>query len=80
AYMEDHLQNQDRLEKEWVALCGYQAEPAVCSSAQDKNNTKKNRPNCVLTYDHSRVLLKAENNQSCSDYINASLIVRTDLH
>ncbi|KAK2860049.1 hypothetical protein Q7C36_004215 [Tachysurus vachellii] len=78
AYMEDHLQNQDRLEKEWVALCGYQAEPAVCSSAQDKNNTKKNRPNCVLTYDHSRVMLKAENNQSGSDYINASLIMDHD--
>ncbi|TTA98335.1 Receptor-type tyrosine-protein phosphatase N2 [Bagarius yarrelli] len=75
AYMEDHLQNRDRLEKEWEALCGYQAEPASCSTAQDKNNTKKNRPNGVLAYDHSRVVLKVENNQSGSDYINASLIM-----
>ncbi|KAF7706790.1 hypothetical protein HF521_020044 [Silurus meridionalis] len=78
AYMEDHLQNQDRLEKEWEALCGYQAEPAACSAAQDKNNAKKNRPNSVLAYDHSRVTLKAENNQSRSDYINASLIMDHD--
>ncbi|MCJ8731185.1 hypothetical protein PDJAM_G00196370 [Pangasius djambal] len=78
AYMEDHLQNQDRLEKEWEALCGYQAEPAACSSAQDKNNAKKNRANGVLAYDHSRVTLKAENNQSNSDYINASLIMDHD--
>ncbi|XP_053486142.1 receptor-type tyrosine-protein phosphatase N2-like [Ictalurus furcatus] len=78
AYMEDHLQNQDRLEKEWEALCGYQAEPSACSSAQDKNNARKNRPNGVLAYDHSRVTLKAENNQSSSDYINASLIMDHD--
>ncbi|XP_053361437.1 receptor-type tyrosine-protein phosphatase N2 [Clarias gariepinus] len=78
AYMEDHLQNQDRLEKEWEALCGYQAEPAACSAAQDKSNAKKNRPSGVLAYDHSRVTLKAENNQSSSDYINASLIMDHD--
>ncbi|KAF4088722.1 hypothetical protein AMELA_G00057960 [Ameiurus melas] len=30
------------------------------------------------TYDHSRVTLKAENNQSSSDYINASLIMDHD--
>ncbi|KAJ3611376.1 hypothetical protein NHX12_021392, partial [Muraenolepis orangiensis] len=27
AYMEDHLRNKNRLEGEWEALCGYQAEP-----------------------------------------------------
>ncbi|XP_062850582.1 receptor-type tyrosine-protein phosphatase N2 isoform X2 [Trichomycterus rosablanca] len=77
-YMEDHLQNQDRLEKEWEALCAYQAEPATCSSAQEKNNAKKNRANSALAYDHSRFLLKVENNQNSSDYINASLIMDHD--
>ncbi|XP_072543257.1 receptor-type tyrosine-protein phosphatase N2 [Salminus brasiliensis] len=78
SYMEDHLQNRDRLEKEWEALCGYQAEPAACSIGQDKHNTKKNRPGGVLVYDHSRFTLKAENNHSSSDYINASLIMDHD--
>ncbi|XP_066537009.1 receptor-type tyrosine-protein phosphatase N2 [Hoplias malabaricus] len=78
SYMEDHLQNRDRLEKEWEALCGYQAEPAACSVSQEKQNAKKNRPNGVLVYDHSRFTLKAENNQNNNDYINASLIMDHD--
>lgn len=41
--MEDHLRNQDRLAKEWQALCAYQAEPSVCSIAQSEANLKKNR-------------------------------------
>uniref|UniRef100_A0A8D2QM85 Protein tyrosine phosphatase receptor type N n=1 Tax=Zosterops lateralis melanops TaxID=1220523 RepID=A0A8D2QM85_ZOSLA len=43
AYMEDHLRNQDRLAKEWQALCAYQAEPSICSIAQSEANLKKNR-------------------------------------
>jgi len=41
AYMEDHLRNKDRLMKEWVALCSYQAEPSAVS--QSDANAKKNR-------------------------------------
>lgn len=41
--MEDHLRNQDRLAKEWQALCAYQAEPSICSIAQSEGNLKKNR-------------------------------------
>ncbi|XP_049337902.1 receptor-type tyrosine-protein phosphatase N2 isoform X2 [Astyanax mexicanus] len=78
SYMEDHLQNRDRLQKEWEALCGYQAEPASCSISQDKQNTKKNRPAGALAYDHSRFTLKSENNHGSSDYINASLIMDHD--
>lgn len=29
--MEDHLKNKDRLDKEWGALCAYEADP--CSTA-----------------------------------------------
>lgn len=43
AYMEDHLRNQDRLAKEWQALCAYQAEPNTCATAQGESNIKKNR-------------------------------------
>ena len=33
AYMEDHLKNKQRLEQEWVALCGYEAEPSSTTTA-----------------------------------------------
>nr|XP_057915902.1 receptor-type tyrosine-protein phosphatase N2 [Doryrhamphus excisus] len=75
SYMEDHLKNKNRLEREWEALCSYQAEPSTCSVAQ---SAKKNRSDAVLPYDHSRIILKAENNHSGSDYINASPIMDHD--
>ncbi|KAG8506107.1 Receptor-type tyrosine-protein phosphatase N2 [Galemys pyrenaicus] len=75
AYMEDHLKNRNRLEEEWAALCTYQAEPGSSLVAQREENAAKNRCPAVLTYDHSRVLLKSENSHSRSDYINASPIV-----
>ncbi|KAJ8272471.1 hypothetical protein GJAV_G00089470 [Gymnothorax javanicus] len=78
SYMEDHLKNKNRLDKEWEALCAYQAEPNSCTIAQRDGNAKKNRSNAVLVYDHSRISLKAENNQGNSDYINASPIMDHD--
>ncbi|ELK19044.1 Receptor-type tyrosine-protein phosphatase N2, partial [Pteropus alecto] len=78
AYMEDHLQNKDRLQKEWEALCAYQAEPNSSLVAQREENVPKNRCPAVLTYDHSRVLLRPEGSHSSSDYINASPITDHD--
>uniref|UniRef100_A0A3Q2PLR3 Protein tyrosine phosphatase receptor type N2 n=1 Tax=Fundulus heteroclitus TaxID=8078 RepID=A0A3Q2PLR3_FUNHE len=78
SYMEDHLKNKNRLEREWEALCSYQAEPSTCSVGQGEQNSKRNRPNAVVVYDHSRITLKAENNHSNSDYINASPIMDHD--
>ncbi|XP_074171128.1 receptor-type tyrosine-protein phosphatase N2 isoform X1 [Rhinolophus sinicus] len=78
AYMEDHLRNKHRLEEEWEALCAYQAEPNSSLVAQREENAPKNRCPAVLTYDHSRVLLKSENSHSKSDYINASPIMDRD--
>ncbi|KAI4543243.1 hypothetical protein MG293_006037 [Ovis ammon polii] len=78
AYMEDHLKNKNRLEKEWEALCAYQAEPNSSLVAQREENLPKNRCPAVLTYDHSRVRLKSENSHSSSDYINASPIMDHD--
>ena len=46
--MEDHLKNQNRLEKEWEALCGYQAEPNASTTGLGAGNTKKNRSNAVV--------------------------------
>lgn len=73
--MEDHLKNKDRLEQEWVALCAYEAEPCATTIAVKGENSKKNRYNDVLPYDHARVVLNELSNISGSDYINASTIV-----
>ncbi|XP_036719782.1 receptor-type tyrosine-protein phosphatase N2 [Balaenoptera musculus] len=78
AYMEDHLKNKNRLEKEWEALCAYQAEPNSSLVAQREENVPKNRCPAVLTYDHSRIRLKSENSHRSSDYINASPIMDHD--
>uniref|UniRef100_A0A8B9PAL4 Protein tyrosine phosphatase receptor type N2 n=1 Tax=Apteryx owenii TaxID=8824 RepID=A0A8B9PAL4_APTOW len=75
SYMEDHLKNKNRLEKEWEALCAYQAEPNATTIAQREENIQKNRSQAVVPYDHSRICLKAENSHDNSDYINASPIV-----
>ncbi|XP_057679841.1 receptor-type tyrosine-protein phosphatase N2 [Corythoichthys intestinalis] len=78
SYMEDHLKNKNRLQREWEALCLYQAEPATCNVARSEQSVRKNRSDAVLAYDHSRITLKAENNHSGSDYINASPIMDHD--
>lgn len=41
--MEDHLKNKDRLQKEWEALCLYQAEPSSVSIGQSESKMEKNR-------------------------------------
>lgn len=48
SYMEDHLKNKNRLEREWEAMCGYLAEPGACNVGQDKHNTKRNRTDAVV--------------------------------
>ncbi|XP_057713813.1 solute carrier organic anion transporter family member 5A1b [Corythoichthys intestinalis] len=78
SYMEDHLKNKNRLEKEWEALCAYQAEPNACTAGLKDGNAKKNRSLAVVAYDHSRITLRLENSQGNSDYINASPIMDHD--
>ncbi|XP_068428424.1 protein tyrosine phosphatase receptor type Na isoform X2 [Clinocottus analis] len=78
AYMEDHLRNKDRLQREWEALCSYQADPSSVAVAQLPSNMDKNRHAESLPYDHSRVKLKSEVNSNKQDYINASTICDHD--
>nr|XP_040028017.1 receptor-type tyrosine-protein phosphatase N2-like [Gasterosteus aculeatus aculeatus] len=78
SYMEDHMKNKDRLQKEWEALGAYQAEPNACTVGLRDGNAKKNRSAAVVAYDHSRISLKVENSQGGSDYINASPIMDHD--
>ncbi|XP_062413587.1 receptor-type tyrosine-protein phosphatase N2-like isoform X2 [Pungitius pungitius] len=77
-YMEDHMKNKDRLEKEWEALGAYQAEPNASTVGLRDGNAKKNRSAGVVAYDHSRISLKVESSQAGSDYINASPIMDHD--
>ena len=46
--MEDHLKNKNRLEKEWEALCCYQAEPNTSVTGLRDANAKKNRSSTVV--------------------------------
>ncbi|XP_061547687.1 protein tyrosine phosphatase receptor type Na isoform X2 [Phycodurus eques] len=78
AYMEDHLRNKDRLQKEWEALCSFQADPSSVDAAQTPSNMAKNRQAESLPYDHSRVKLKRELNPRKQDYINASFVFDHD--
>ncbi|XP_027542815.1 receptor-type tyrosine-protein phosphatase N2 [Neopelma chrysocephalum] len=78
SYMEDHLKNKNRLEKEWEALCAYQAEPSDTTVAQQEENIQKNRSQAVVPYDHSRICLKGESSHDNSDYVNASPIMDHD--
>ncbi|KQK77424.1 receptor-type tyrosine-protein phosphatase N2-like protein [Amazona aestiva] len=78
SYMEDHLKNKNRLEKEWEALCAYQAEPNATTAAEQEENIQKNRSRAAVPYDHSRICLKGESSHDSSDYINASPIMDHD--
>ncbi|XP_018409485.1 PREDICTED: receptor-type tyrosine-protein phosphatase N2 [Nanorana parkeri] len=78
SYMEDHLKNKNRLEKEWEALCAYQADLTGTNIALKEENKAKNRSLTVVAYDHNRIILKAENSHDHSDYINASPIMDHD--
>lgn len=74
SYMEDHLNNKDRLNKEWEALKTYEAEPNSTETGKLEKNMRKNRYSDVLPYDLNRVLLKETASATGTDYINASYI------
>jgi len=87
SYMEDHLRNRDRLNKEWEGLCSYEADQHSTTIANLPANRKKNRYIDILPYDHFRVILGAgtpspnskSSTSSSVDYINASAITDHDL-
>ncbi|XP_035734496.1 receptor-type tyrosine-protein phosphatase-like ida-1 isoform X3 [Vespa mandarinia] len=76
SYMEDHLKNKDRLDQEWAALCSYGS--TSNDVVENNTNSKYNRPNAPLPYNHSRIVLNELTNANNSDYINASTIKSTD--
>lgn len=75
SYMEDHLRNKGRLQREWEALCRYEAEPNSRDAALQDQCEKFNRDGAPLPFDHSRVVLNHLANADGLDYINASTIV-----
>ncbi|XP_061395036.1 receptor-type tyrosine-protein phosphatase N2, partial [Musca vetustissima] len=78
SYMEDHLRNKGRLQREWEALCRYEAEPSARDAALQPQCANLNRPGAPLPYDHSRVVLNHLANAEGLDYINASTITDHD--
>lgn len=75
SYMEDHLRNKGRLQREWEALCRYEAEPNAREAAMQPEVSTFNRIGAPLPFDHSRVVLNHLANAEGMDYINASTIV-----
>lgn len=73
--MEDHLKNKGRLQREWEALCRYEAEPNSREAALHEDTIALNRSEIAVPYDHSRVVLNHLVNSDGLDYINASTIV-----
>lgn len=78
SYMEEYLGNKQKLEQEWAGLCSYEADQSSCAAAAEPENAAKNRYSDLLPYDHSRVILRKEQNATGSDYINASSISDSD--
>ncbi|ESO09789.1 hypothetical protein HELRODRAFT_92046 [Helobdella robusta] len=78
AYMEDHLRNKDRLQKEWNEVCSNDGEPSSIVAAIEPMNMRKNRCTDTLPYEHSRVKLNMMTNVSGHDYINANFIIDHD--
>ncbi|EDV33379.2 uncharacterized protein Dana_GF21117, isoform A [Drosophila ananassae] len=78
SYMEDHLRNKGRLQREWEALCRYEAEPSARVAASQPQCSGLNRPGAPLPYDHSRVVLNHLANAEGLDYVNASTITDHD--
>lgn len=78
SYMEDHLCNRDRLNKEWEDICVYEAEGTKIYAATNPKNSRKNRTTAALPFDHNRVKLNVADNHVGSDYINASYIIDND--
>ncbi|XP_078573302.1 receptor-type tyrosine-protein phosphatase N2-like isoform X4 [Branchiostoma floridae x Branchiostoma japonicum] len=78
AYMEDHLKNKDRLEKEWQQLQNYEPDIHSTVIGLSGGNAAKNRVSDAVPYDHSRVILNDSLNIGTADYINASTITDHD--
>lgn len=47
------MKNKDRLEKEWEALCAYQAEPNASTAGTKDGNARKNRSTAVVACESS---------------------------
>lgn len=79
SYMENHLNDKNRLDKEWEDLCNYEADRSEVFTGKNETNMSKNRYSDIIPYDHNRVKLEITKEKSRgSDYINASLITDDD--
>lgn len=77
-YMENHLNNKDRLVQEWHDLCTNKPDEFTVEAAKSLQNVSKNRIDAALPYDYNRVMLNVSENHVESDYINASKVIDSD--
>ncbi|KAL3310725.1 Receptor-type tyrosine-protein phosphatase N2 [Cichlidogyrus casuarinus] len=53
SYLEKHLDDKSRLDKDWQSICSYEAEDSViCEAATRQSNLLKNRPSAPLPCEH----------------------------
>jgi len=78
AYLEEHLTDQDKLDKEWSTLRLYQPDKTETTVALLDENKSKNRNAAVVPYDAARVHLKCLMDSDDTGYINASPITDSD--
>lgn len=55
AYMEDHLNNKNRLDREWAALCAYEAEPCAVNVA--RKVSKRRSDNILIGMSQLQMLI-----------------------
>ncbi len=68
--MEDHLKNKDRLDKEWGALCAYEADP--CSTAvSEKVRSLHKLTQVTFVLMHFVLLIAQAENSKKNRYLNS---------
>jgi receptor-type tyrosine-protein phosphatase N len=75
SYMEEHLNDKNRLGKEWKELENYEADQKSTYIGSLPAYMIKNRYSNIIAYDHNRVKI-GQNTES--DYINANFIMDDD--
>ncbi|KAL5481987.1 hypothetical protein EMCRGX_G022265 [Ephydatia muelleri] len=73
-YIEDNLKSGNKLQEEWKLLQEYTPEDVSTTAATLPESKLKNRYPDALPYDHTRVKLSVPDNETGTDYINASFI------
>lgn len=67
------MKNKNRLEREWEALCSYQAEPSASCVGRGEQNSKRNRSDTVVACES--ILFLGGQAEQCRLITRANIIV-----